>query len=365
MSITTRCLAAQDDTGKMIRHTIQRRAVGDADVHIKVRYSGICHSDIHTAKGDWGPQTYPQCVGHEILGDVVAVGSAVTKFKVGDVAGVGCFTDSCRKCEECLEGHEQYCSGGGMLGTYSAPADEKLHPGGKTHGGYSSDMVVDENYVIKIPEKMNVAAAAPLLCAGITCFDPFIQFGIKPGMKVGVAGMGGLGHMAVKIAKAMGADVTVFTRTEAKVETAKAMGASHVVVTSDAAQVKAAEKSMHVIYDSIAAKHDIAGMYLGFLRNRGTLLVVGGVPEPIENLGAFGLLGRGLQLKGTLIGGIKATQTMIDFCAKHDIVSDIELIPATPEAVDVAWDRTIAGDVKYRFVIDTGKTLGDGFPAVE
>jgi uncharacterized zinc-type alcohol dehydrogenase-like protein len=184
-------------------------------------------------------------------------------------------------------------------------------------------------------------------------------------MKVGVAGMGGLGHMAVKIAKAMGADVTVFTRTEAKVETAKAMGASHVVVTSDAAQVKAAEKSMHVIYDSIAAKHDIAGMYLGFLRNRGTLLVVGGVPEPIENLGAFGLLGRGLQLKGTLIGGIKATQTMIDFCAKHDIVSDIELIPATPEAVDVAWDRTIAGDVKYRFVIDTGKTLGDGFPAVE
>jgi len=287
----------------------------------------------------------------------VAVGASVTKFAVGDIAGVGCFTDSCRTCEFCKEGEEQYCSGpGGMHGTYGSNRAEELHPGGYSMGGYSSDIVVDENYTIKVPSKLNVAAAAPLLCAGITCFSPFKNFGVTKGMKVGIAGLGGLGHMGVKIAAAMGAEVTVFTRQESKRATALEMGATNVVVTGDADQLKSAAQSCDFIYNSISAPHDIV-MYLNLLKNRGTMCVVGAPPDPFTTLRSGTLLGRGLNLQGSLIGGIRQTQEMIDFCAEHDILCEIELIPAEAGAVDVAWDRTLKADVKYRFVIDTAATM--------
>jgi len=356
-TIPTKCIACKDASGAMMRHTIQRRAVGPSDVHISISYSGICHSDIHTGKGEWGPVEYPMCVGHEIIGTVVGVGNKVTKFTIGDRAGVGCFTDSCRTCEECKSGEENYCSGtGGMHGTYGNQSSEELNPGGGiSQGGYSSDIVVDENYTIKIPEKMHVAAAAPLLCAGITCYSPFRHFGVKPGMTLGVAGLGGLGHMAVKIGKAMGCTVVVLTRSEYKKESAMKLGASKVILTTDESQMKDAAKSLDMIYDSIAFEHNLK-QYLGLLKTSGTMIMVGGVPN-VLGVSSFDLLPRRLSIVGSMIGGIRETQEMIDFCAKHDIVSDIELVPATPEAVDIAWDRTIKSDVKYRFVIDTAATL--------
>ena len=355
-TIPTKCLACKDATGAMMRHTIQRRAIGPSDVHISISYSGICHSDIHTGKSEWGPVAYPLCVGHEILGTVVGVGPKVSKFKIGDRAGVGCFTDSCRTCEECVSGEENYCSGvGGNHGTYASKRSETLHPGGVSQGGYSSDIVVDENYTIAIPEKMFVPATAPLLCAGITCYSPFRHFGLKAGMTVGVAGLGGLGHMAVKIAKAMGCTVVVLTRSEYKIESAMKLGATKVVLTTDEQQLTDAAKSMDFIYNSIAVAHN-AKQYLGLLKTSGTMIMVGGVPD-VLGVSSFDILPRRLSIVGSMIGGIRETQEMIDFCAEHDIVSDIELVPATPEAVDAAWDRTIKADVKYRFVIDTAATL--------
>ena len=229
--IPCNCLAAKDESGAMIHHKIYRRAVGPKDIHIKITYSGICHSDIHTGLGEWGKKQYPLCVGHEILGRVVACGTGVTTWKVGDLAGVGCFTDSCRSCVECKNGDENYCSGpGGMHGTYGKFLDEALYPGGMTHGGYSSDFVVDEAYAIHVPETMDVAAAAPLLCAGITCYSPFVEHGLADGGKtLGIVGLGGLGHMGVKIGKAMGCEVIVFTRSPSKIDDAKRLGATRVV----------------------------------------------------------------------------------------------------------------------------------------
>ncbi|CAE8621041.1 unnamed protein product [Polarella glacialis] len=351
------CLAAADESGRMIRHKIFRRALGPKDIHISVTYSGICHSDIHSAKGEWGAQAYPYCVGHEILGRVKAVGSGVSKFKVGEPIGVGCFTDSCRICEECGEGNEQYCSGpGGTCGTYGEKAPESLHPGGISQGGYASDFVVDENYAIRIPEKMDVAAAAPLLCAGITCFSPFIEHGLKAGQTLGVVGLGGLGHMAVKIGKAMGCEAIVFSRSSSKTEDALRLGAAKVVISTDAEAMKAHARSCHFIYNSIAFDHDVQP-YLNVLRTRGTMIMVGGVPKGAMPGGTFAIIPRGLKIAGSCIGGIRETQQMIDFCAEHNILSDIELIPATPEDVDKAWARAINSDVKFRFVIDTAKTL--------
>lgn len=358
--ISAKCLACKNATGKMIPHTIQRRAVGPKDVHIKVTYSGICHSDIHTGKGEWGEQTYPLCVGHEILGEVVTVGSDVTKFKVGDTAGVGCMVDSCRVCEECTDGDEQFCSGKGFTGTYGSKGPEALYPGGVTQGGYSSDIVVDEAFTILLPHKMHVAAAAPLLCAGITCYSPLVKNGVKAGDHLGVVGLGGLGHMAVKIGVAMGCIVTVITTSESKREMALKMGASRVVISKNAEDMKAAARSMHFIYNSIAFDHDVQ-MYLDLLKNQGTMILVGGVPVGAMPQGSFALIGRGLKMAGSLIGGIRDTQAMIDFCAKHDILCEIELVPATPEAVDVAWERTVKSDVKFRFVIDTAATIASSF----
>lgn len=353
--IECNCLAAKDETGKMIRHKFMRRCVGASDVHIKISYSGICHSDIHTAKGEWGPKKYPLCVGHEILGRVVSVGAGVSKFKVGQLAGVGCFTGSCRACYNCEAGNEQFCTKG-MHGTYGATVPEEVAPGGVSQGGYSSDIVVDENYVISVPENMDKPATAPLLCAGITCYSPFVDNGVKAGQTMGVVGLGGLGHMACKIAKAMGCKVTVFTRSPSKVEDAKRLGADTVILSTDDAQMASAAATCETIYNSIAFPHDIHP-YLNCLKARGTIIMVGGVVAGAMPGGSFALIGRGLKLVGSLIGGIKETQEMIDFCAKHDIVADIELIKAEPDAVDIAWDRAIKADVKYRFVIDTLKTL--------
>jgi uncharacterized zinc-type alcohol dehydrogenase-like protein len=295
-------------------------------------------------------------VGHEILGKVVAVGAGVTKFKVGDDAGVGCFTDSCRTCEECVGDNEQYCSGpGGMVGTYGSARPESMHPGGQTMGGYCSDIVVDQNYVITIPAGFTSAAVAPLLCAGITCYSPFVHYGLKAGMTLGVAGLGGLGHMAIKIARAMGCNVVVMTRTAAKKELAMACGATSVVVSGNPDEMKAAAKSCHMIYNSIAFEHDVK-QYMDLLKTSGTMIMVGGIPNHLP-VASFDLIPRRLSIVGSCIGGIKETQEMIDFCAKHKIVSDIELIPATPEEVDKAYARTIASDVKFRFVIDTAATL--------
>jgi uncharacterized zinc-type alcohol dehydrogenase-like protein len=354
-TIPVNSIAAADAKGTMKYHTIQRRAVGENDVHIEITYSGICHSDIHTAKGEWGPKTYPLCVGHEIIGKVAAVGSKVTKFKVGDNAGVGCFTDSCRGCEECKAGDEQYCTGGGMVGTYGDKVDESVAPGGQTHGGYSAGIVIDENYVLKVPESLMVAGGAPLLCAGITCFSPFLHHGLKAGQTLGVVGLGGLGHMAVKIAKAMGVSVTVFSRSKGKEETARAMGADNFVISTDKDQMKAAEKTLHLIYNCIAFDHDQAS-YLPMLKTGGTMVMVGGVPSPM-NISSFAILPRRLKVAGSMIGGISETQQMLDFCGKHGITSDIELISAKPDEVEKAWARAIAGDVKYRFVIDTAATM--------
>jgi len=350
-------LSAKDASGLMIRHMINRRAVGAADIHIKISYSGICHSDIHTARGEWGPKTYPLCVGHEILGKVVAVGADVKTFKVGDIAGVGCFTDSCRKCDECKDGEEQFCSGpGGMHGTYGSIRPEHLHPGGVSQGGYSSDFVVDESYAIRIPAKMNVAACAPLLCAGITCYSPFAKHNIKAGQNLGVVGLGGLGHMAVKIGNALGCNVTVFSRSASKESLAKSIGAKNFVISTNKDAMKAAAKTQHFIYNSVAVPHDIHP-YLDCLKAMGTIIMVGGVPVGCMPGGSFALIGRGLRIAGSCIGGIRETQEMIDFCAKHDLLADIELIEATPKAVDAAWERVCNSDVKFRFVIDTAATL--------
>ncbi len=354
--IKTKTLSAKDNTGKMIRRYINRRAVRPDDVHISISYSGICHSDIHTARDEWGAKQYPLCVGHEILGVVKAVGAEVTKFKVGDYAGVGCFTDSCRACENCESGEEQFCLKG-MEGTYgSGGKSEDKHPGGVTQGGYSSDIVVNENYVIRIPEKMYKAEAAPLLCAGITCFSPFMHHRITAGKKLGIVGLGGLGHMGLKIGKALGAEVTVFSRSEAKREIAMKLGADNFVVSTDADQMKAAKNSLHYIYNSISA--DINPKpYLNCLKARGTMIIVGAMPKGGMPKGTFDIIMGSKQIAGSLIGGIRETQDMIDFCAKNDVYSEIELIEATPEVVDAAWDRCVKGDIKFRFVIDTGATL--------
>jgi uncharacterized zinc-type alcohol dehydrogenase-like protein len=350
-------LAAKDASGKMIKHKFFRRGVSANDVHIKIKYSGICHSDIHTAKDEWGPKPHPIVVGHEIIGDVVAVGSSVTKHKVGDVVGVGCFVDSCRKCTDCKKGEEQFCSeDGGMHGTYGVAKPESLHPGGMTMGGYSSDIVVDENYVLRIPANLNRPEATPLLCAGITCYSPFQFYGLQAGMTLGVVGLGGLGHMAVKIGKAMGANVTVFSRNLEKKEQALKLGATNYVVSTNEEEMKKAANTLDMIYDSIAVKHALSP-YLACLRNSSTYIMVGGVPDTIDDVSPFQLIMKRQALAGSIIGGIRETQEMLDFCGKHNVVCDIELIKAEPEVVDAAWDRTIKGDVKFRFVIDTAATL--------
>ena len=323
---------------------IQRRTVTAKDVEIDILYCGVCHSDLHTARNEWGGTVYPNVPGHEIVGRITNAGNKVTKFKVGDLVGVGCMVDSCRECESCKEGLEQYCEKGNT-GTYNSP---DKHLGTQTFGGYSERVVVDEDFVLRIPENLDTAAAAPLLCAGITTYSPLRHWNVGPGKKVGIVGIGGLGHMGVKIAKAMGAYVVVITTSNSKLEDAKRLGADQVVLSSDKEQMKANAGSLHFILDCVSAQHDI-NAYLSLLRRDGSLTLVGAPEHPLP-VAAFSLIGNRKSFSGSMIGGIAETQEMLDFCGKHNITSDIEMINI--QDINKAYERLLKSDVKYRFVID-------------
>lgn len=342
-------IAAYDAAGPLAPWSFERREVGAHDVQIEILFCGICHSDLHTVRGEWGPISYPQIPGHEIVGRVAAVGDAVTGFKVGDLAGVGCMVDSCRVCDSCQAGVEQYCEQG-MTGTYDSP--DKVS-GGRTQGGYSSTIVVKEDFVLRIPANLDLAGVAPLLCAGITTWSPLRHWKVGPGSRVGIVGLGGLGHMGVKLAVALGAHVTVFTTSASKVEDAKRLGAHAVVISTDRAQMKAARNSLDLILDTVSAPHDVEAE-MGLLRLDGVLCLLGGSPEPHPSPAPFTFILKRRSLAGSLIGGIRETQEMLDFCGAHGITSDIELIGAAD--VNTAYERILKSDVKYRFVIDL-KTL--------
>ena len=323
---------------------IKRREVLPHDVEMEILYCGICHSDLHQIKNDFGGTMFPIVPGHEIVGRVTAVGNHVTKFNVGDLVAVGCIVDSCGRCEYCETDLQQFCDEGV---TYSFNSVDK-HLGGVTLGGFSQTYVCDENYVLKMPAFKDLAAAAPLLCAGITVYSPLKHWQAGPGKKVGILGIGGLGHVAIKIAKAMGAEVTVFTTSRSKVEDAKRLGADNAVLSSDAEQMSKLNRSLHFIIDTVSAKHDV-NSYLNLLRHDGSVILVGLPPEPLE-VGAFSVVTGRRSLSGSNIGGINETQEMLDFCAEHNITADIELIKM--QEVNEAFERLERGDVKYRFVID-------------
>jgi len=324
---------------------INRRKPTPHDVEIEILFCGVCHSDLHTAKSEWGPSMYPCVPGHEIVGRIVSTGGHVKKFKLGDTVGVGCMVDSCRECQYCQEDLEQFCEQG-MTGTYNAP--DKHIPGSPTFGGYSESIVVNENYVLRIPENMDLAAAAPLLCAGITTYSPLRHWNVGPGKKVGIVGIGGLGHMGIKIAKAMGAEVVAFTTSEAKFAEAKRLGADEVVLTKDEKQMAAYTGKLHFILDAVSAQHDM-NAYLSLLRVDGSLALVGAPELPLP-IAAFSLIMGRKSFAGSMIGGIAETQEMLDFCGKHNIVADIEMIDI--QEINTAYERMLKGDVKYRFVID-------------
>lgn len=328
--------------------SIERREPRAKDVVIDILFSGICHSDIHQARDEWTGGIFPMVPGHEIVGKVVRTGAGVSKFKVGDTVGVGCLVDSCRTCRTCREGLEQFCETGSAP-TYNGTEMDRKTP---TYGGYSTQIVVDEAFVLRIPAGLDPAGAAPLLCAGITTYSPLRQLNCKPGDRVGVVGLGGLGHMAVKLAASMGAKVTVLSTSAGKAADAKRLGATDFVVTKDPAAMKGLQGQLDVIIDTVSAPHDYA-VYLDLLRARGTLAIVGAPPEP-SAIHAFSLIGGGKRFIGSMIGGIAETQEMLDHCAKHGIVSDIELIPM--QKVNEAYERVLKSDVRYRFVIDV-KTL--------
>lgn len=341
-------MAAFDKSGTIKPHTIERREPGPNDVHIKIEYCGICHSDIHTAKSEWGPATYPCVPGHEIVGHVVSLGKKVKRFKVGESVGVGCFVDSCGKCGPCKKNEEQFCEVKTVFTYDSVELDGKT----RTYGGYASHITVKDKYVLKIKKGLPLDKVAPLLCAGITTYSPLKRFKTGKGKKVGVVGLGGLGHMAVKIAKAMGAEVTVFSTSPGKESDAKRLGAKHFKITKDPKVFASMGKTLDLIINTVSVPHDMTA-YLSTLKLGGTMALVGVAPEP-NKVAAFGLIGGRKQLVGSLIGGIKETQEMLDFCAKKKVFSDIELISA--DKINEAYDRTIASDVKYRFVVDL-KTL--------
>ncbi|MEZ2321151.1 MAG: NAD(P)-dependent alcohol dehydrogenase [Microcoleus sp.] len=339
----TNAYAAQNATNPLAPFNFQRRDVGKHDVAIEILYCGVCHSDLHTARNEWQNTTYPCVPGHEIVGRVVKVGAHVKKFKEGDTAGVGCMVDSCRTCANCEEDLEQFCDN--VTFTYNSP---DKHVGGMTFGGYSDSIVVDEAFVLQVPKNLNLAGVAPLLCAGITTYSPLHRHNVTEGQKVGVVGLGGLGHMGVKLAKALGAHVVVFTTSPNKVEDALRLGADEVVNSKNGDEMKKHLNSFNFILDTVSAQHDI-NAYLLLLKRDGNLTQVGVPAEPLSlNVGSL-IFGR-RSLSGSLIGGIKETQEMLDFCGKHNITSDIELIPI--QNINQAYDRLVKSDVKYRFVID-------------
>ncbi|NTX10686.1 NAD(P)-dependent alcohol dehydrogenase [Myxococcus sp. CA056] len=336
--------AAQDAKSPLAPFNFERREPGPDDVQFDVQYCGICHSDLHQARDEWGGSIFPMVPGHEIIGRVTRVGANVKKFKVGDSVGVGCMVDTCRTCHACKQGLQQYCERGPTY-TYNSRERESQQP---TQGGYSSALVVDQAYVLRVPENLDPAAAAPLLCAGITTWSPLKHWNVKAGQRVGVVGLGGLGHMGVKFARAFGAHVIVFSHTDKKKQDALRLGAHEVVVSSNEAEMKAREGTLDFVLDTVSAAHDI-NAYLRLLRIDGSLVLVG-VPEKPLPVQPFALIGQRRNFSGSSIGGIQETQDMLDFCGEHGVVSDVEVIPI--QQVNDAYTRLLKGDVKYRFVID-------------
>jgi len=337
--------AATSSTGPLTKTTITRRDVGPRDVRFDIHFAGICHSDIHTVRAEWRQPRYPVVPGHEIAGIVTEVGSEVTGFKLGDRVGVGCFVDSCRDCDNCAAGLEQYCIGGGMIGTYNSVGRD----GQPTHGGYSGSIVVDENYVLHIPEALPLDAAAPLLCAGITTYSPLRHWNVGPGSRVGVVGLGGLGHMAVKLATAMGAEVTVLSQSLKKMEDGLRLGAKNYHATSEPGTFKKLRNSFDVILNTVSANLDL-GRYLEMVDLDGVFVELGAPENPLV-VPPFSIIGMRRSIAGSVIGGIAETQEVLDFCAAHGIASEIEVI--APDYINEAYERVVASDVRYRFVIDT------------
>lgn len=350
---TARAYAAAGPKTGFAPLAIQRRAPLAKDVEIEVLYCGICHSDLHQARNEWAsvmPTTYPCVPGHEIVGRVTRVGRSASKFKEGELVAVGCLVDSCGTCPGCRDGLEQFCDGPATF-TYNAP---DKHLGGVTFGGYSERIVVDQHFVLKVSERLDPAAAAPLVCAGITTYSPLRQWNVKKGQKVGIVGLGGLGHMGVKFAHAFGARVVVFTTSPGKTKDAERLGADEVVVSKNAAEMQKHVGSFDFILDTVSAPHDV-NAYLELLKRDATMTLVG-APETPTPVSAFGLIFRRRRLAGSLIGGLKETQEMLDFCAEHGITADVEVIPV--HDVDKAYERLVKGDVKYRFVLDMAALKG-------
>jgi uncharacterized zinc-type alcohol dehydrogenase-like protein len=346
--IKTKAYAAQSSTSPLAPFNFERRSPKPDDVVIEIEFCGICHSDIHTARGEWGPTAYPCVPGHEIVGKVTAIGKKVKRFKVGDSVGVGCFVDSCGKCASCKSNEEQFC-GGHTVFTYNSTELDGKTP---TQGGYSSHITVKDKYVLKVKKGLPLDRVAPLLCAGITTYSPLKRYGTKKGKKVGVVGLGGLGHMAVKLAKAMGAEVTVFSTSPGKEQDSKKLGAKNFLLTTKPENFQKYAGKLDLIIDTVSADHDFSP-YMSTLKIGGTHVLVGAAPEP-NKVAAMALIFGRKSLAGSLIGGIKETQEMLDFCAKKKVLADIELIPASK--INEAYDRTVKGQVKYRFVMDN-KTL--------
>jgi uncharacterized zinc-type alcohol dehydrogenase-like protein len=340
----TKAYAAFNSTDPIAPFSFETKVTGKKDVKIDILYCGICHSDLHSAKNEWGGAKYPMVPGHEIVGRVSEIGSEVTKFKVGDLAGVGCMVDSCHDCENCHDGEEQFCLNG-FTGTYNG-TDRKT--GKITYGGYAEKIVVDEDFVLKVPSNLPLEGVAPLLCAGITTYSPLRYAKVGKGHKVGVVGLGGLGHMAVKLAVSFGAEVTMLSTSKSKEEDAKRLGAHNFALTSDPEKMNSLRGTFDFIIDTVSASHDY-NAYLGLLKTSGTMIIVGAPPEPMQIQG-FGLIMGRKSIMGSLIGGIKETQEMLDYCSEHNIISDVEVIPI--QKVNEAYERLLKGDVRYRFVID-------------
>jgi uncharacterized zinc-type alcohol dehydrogenase-like protein len=347
--IPVKAYAAERAGAPLTPFRLSRRDPGDKDVVIDILYCGICHSDIHASRGEWGEALFPMVPGHEIVGRVARVGAKVKKFKAGQTVGVGCYTDSCRVCPDCKSGSEQYCTRGGAVFTYNDTEKDGKTP---TYGGYSAKIVVDENYVLKVPSKLSPERAAPLLCAGITTYSPLRRWGLKKGQKLGVLGLGGLGHMAVKLGAALGAKVTVLSSSPGKEAEALRLGADRFVLTSDKKAMAALNDALDLVIDTVSAPHDV-NQALSLLKRDGTLILVGASPTPLA-VGAFPLILGRRKIAGSLIGGVKETQEMLDFCGKHGVQADVEVIPMAD--VNKAYERVVKGDVRYRFVIDM-KTL--------
>lgn len=345
--ITTKAYAAQSAKSPLAPFSLQRREAGDYDVHMEILYCGVCHSDIHQVRGEWGNSIFPMVPGHEIVGRVVKVGSKVSRFKVGDLGGVGCFVDSCRNCPSCAKGLEQYCENG-MVGTYNSYEKDKITP---TYGGYSKSITVDESYTLKVSEKLDLSRVAPLLCAGITTYSPLRHWNIGPRHKVAVVGLGGLGHMGVKFATAFGAKVTVISTSANKEADARKLGAHAFLISKDEEAMKASKCKFDFILDTVSATHDI-NAYMQLLAVDGTYVQVGLPTEP-NIISSFTTIPKRRSFAGSMIGGIAETQEMLDYCAEHNILSDVEVIEM--DYINTAYERMLKGDVHYRFVIDLQK----------